>query len=527
MDDGAGQGARDVGPNATNLFLGSSASTAHFDPRWVQTTTLDNGPFFASEEFQIPVPFFGSEGFSSEGTLIDFDSDGDLDVLIAHFQWPVTPGPLQALRNDGQGHFTDETAPVLGTQNVQLVNPRDFKVADFNGDRRMDAFIADHGEDVPPYPGGQSRILIQTADGRLIDETSTRIPVQKAFTHSVCAGDIDGDGDVDIYMGNIGPWEQQIGPRFYINDGAGYFTPDTTRLPPSLTSLQQIYESCVFVDVDGDGDLDLVLGAQATQDLARDAILLNDGQGNFSFAPEAAMPPRYGGPDRGTVNVATADFDRDGWPDLLMATHQWYTEPYIQLLLNKGDGTFRDATGRIPQTWPSGEAWVKWLMPADLNGDGWADFVTSALDADPRLYLNMGQAQFQDASELLPVLPNFLSLLLPGDLDNDGDVDVLITTGSGNYLVARNLKPFNPVPATLTVKKKGKGTGTVTSSPPGIDCGADCSEDYPGGQVVILVATADPGSTFAGWRGGGCRGTGSCTVIMSANKRVTATFRRR
>ena len=76
---------------------------------------------------------------------------------------------------------------------------------------------------------------------------------------------------------------------------------------------------------------------------------------------------------------------------------------------------------------------------------------------------------------------------------------------------------------TLTVTKAGGGTGTVTSSPPGINCGGDCTQSYNQGTVVTLTATPTGGSTFAGFTGGG----GDCadgSVTMSAAKTCTATF---
>ena len=75
----------------------------------------------------------------------------------------------------------------------------------------------------------------------------------------------------------------------------------------------------------------------------------------------------------------------------------------------------------------------------------------------------------------------------------------------------------------LTVAKAGTGTGTVTSSPSGIDCGATCSASYSSGTIVKLTAAAASGSTFVGWTGG-CSGTSTCSVTMSATKNVTATF---
>ncbi|MCP4363325.1 MAG: hypothetical protein GY796_35445, partial [Chloroflexi bacterium] len=75
----------------------------------------------------------------------------------------------------------------------------------------------------------------------------------------------------------------------------------------------------------------------------------------------------------------------------------------------------------------------------------------------------------------------------------------------------------------LTVTPAGNGTGTVTSNPVGIDCGADCTELVDPGTVVTLTAIADTGSTFTGWSGD-CVGTGSCLLTMTETKHVTATF---
>ena len=76
--------------------------------------------------------------------------------------------------------------------------------------------------------------------------------------------------------------------------------------------------------------------------------------------------------------------------------------------------------------------------------------------------------------------------------------------------------------ATLTVTVTG--SGTVSSTPAGISCGADCSESFPIGSAVMLTPTPDVGSTFAGWTGGGCSGTGACTVMVAAMTTVAATF---
>ncbi|WP_447962504.1 FG-GAP-like repeat-containing protein [Nitrospira sp. Ecomares 2.1] len=76
----------------------------------------------------------------------------------------------------------------------------------------------------------------------------------------------------------------------------------------------------------------------------------------------------------------------------------------------------------------------------------------------------------------------------------------------------------------MTVTKAGTGNGTVTSSPTGITCGVDCSEMYSPGTAVLLTPIAGVGSIFSGWSGGGCSGTGSCTVTPTSDVTVVATF---
>jgi hypothetical protein len=84
---------------------------------------------------------------------------------------------------------------------------------------------------------------------------------------------------------------------------------------------------------------------------------------------------------------------------------------------------------------------------------------------------------------------------------------------------------FTPPQAfNLSVTKAGLGAGLVTSTPEGIVCGADCATSYVSGSTVNLVAGSEESSIFVGWSGGGCSGTGVCTLTITADTVVTATF---
>jgi hypothetical protein len=96
----------------------------------------------------------------------------------------------------------------------------------------------------------------------------------------------------------------------------------------------------------------------------------------------------------------------------------------------------------------------------------------------------------------------------------------------GNHVrLVRGGQSFDPFDLfQLKITKAGTGSGGVTSNPAGIDCGASCSGDFESGSSVVLTAAPDSNSTFGGWSGGGCSGSGSCTVKMSEAQTVTATF---
>ena len=407
------------------------------------------GPFYAATT--TPRASDPALRFLQQGVLIDFDGDGDLDAVYAQSNYTQATGPvpqrLRAFRNDN-GTFTDVTDAVLGT--ITLVHPRHQLVADFTNDGRPDILFAGHGYDYPPHPGEQSRLLVGTPDGRLVEDPARLPSASSDFTHNVAAADIDRDGDVDIFLCNSfsGPRRS----RLYLNDGRGFFTENTSRLPAEiLDAAHEPYLASLFVDVNRDGWPDLVLGPFQT---GQNDLFMNDGTGRFVRDPRFVLPPKLVGPLAYTVNIETADFNGDGWPDLALSTDDWQSIPpngvrvsaAIQLLINRGDGTFTDVTAGSGIVLTPRETWTEWIHPVDFSGDGRPDLVLRPLPLGDhrttRLLENLGTnpVSFRDVSEILNP-PHLTTVLLPGDIDRDGRVDFLSATPD-SLVFYRNLHPL-------------------------------------------------------------------------------------
>lgn len=188
---------------------------------------------------------------------------------------------------------------------------------------------------------------------------------------SLTLGDVDGDGDLDLVTGQFTGQN-----RLYRNDGTGTFTNVTASQMPAGADFTR---SVAFGDVDGDGDLDLVVGNTTNGGGHLNWLYLNDGSGTFTNVTASQMP---GTGDR-TRSVALGDVDGDLDFVAGNATQQ------NRLLLNDGTGTFSDATAsQMPQVNDSTAS----MALGDVDGDGDLDLLVGNGDANfeqNRLYLNL------------------------------------------------------------------------------------------------------------------------------------------
>ena len=147
-----------------------------------------------------------------------------------------------------------------------------------------------------------------------------------------------------------------------------------------------------------------------------------------------------------------------------------------------------------------------------INGMHASDFTITAFPASPVAPAG-GTTTFSVRFEPSATGVRSASLVIAND-DSDENPYNFNIQGTGTSI------PFR----TLNIVENGTGSGVVDSIPTGINCGADCSEEYHDGTIVTLTANPDPGFIFSGWSGGGCSGTGTCQITMDADNTVTATF---
>ena len=277
-------------------------------------------------------------------------------------------------------------------------------------------------------------------DGRFTDVTETSGTGDTGYGMAAAAGDIDNDGDADLYVANFGQ------DTLYRNNGDGTFT-DITKAAGIDNDLWGI--AAVYLDFDADGDLDIFVVNYLTYELSMpvttfkgivgyghprsyegtpDVLYRNNGDGTFTNIAETAgvTNPTEG---RGMAAVA-CDYDNDGFPDIYVANDTSRNFLYH----NNGDGTFTDESLFIGVGYDEGGVaeGSMGVDSGDYNGDGWLDLIV-ANSEKATLYKNEEGLFFADATAesglQQPTLPfvGFSPLFL--DYDNDGHLDLFCANG--------------------------------------------------------------------------------------------------
>src|SRR5436190_3618110 len=262
-----------------------------------------------------------------------------------------------------ENQFNDFTVQTLLINYLSRQGPCMAK-ADVNKDGREDIFIGG-------AKGQASQLFLQTADGHFTNKLEPSI-AKDSLSEDVAAEffDADGDGDMDLYVGSGGYEFSENDPalqdRLYINDGKGNFSRKENALPQMLIST-----GCVkAADIDGDGDMDLFVGGRLVPGkypVAPDSkILLNDGKGNFTDVTAQVAPSLK---ELGMVTDALwMDINNDRQPDLIVVG-EWMP---VKIFINQ-KGRLVDQSSEYIK-FPSSGWWNK-IYADDFDGDGDKDLV--------------------------------------------------------------------------------------------------------------------------------------------------------
>jgi hypothetical protein len=246
--------------------------------------------------------------------------------------------------------------------------------------------------------------------------------------------DVDGDGDLDIYLAEGTDTIAGRPDRLLINDGDGNFADESAlRLPPPNN---QNSAKADFGDVDGDGDLDALVAGVLGEDL-----LLNDGAGVFTLA-NTQIPPPIVIPPLNRFDISAdarlVDIDGDGDLDALISNENPFNPSPTggdqnRIWLNDGSGVFTDDTAaRLPAANDQTGA----MLPGDIDDDGDLDIVVLNRGQDFVL-VNDGTAHFtNETATRFPVTADSSRGGALSDLDGDGDLD-LVVGNSRNEPVAQ------------------------------------------------------------------------------------------
>jgi hypothetical protein len=351
------------------------------------------------------VPLDGKE-HALDVAFLDVDGDRDMDAILA-----LESQPNRLYLNDGKGKFTWKKG-AFAERNHDSEHVR---IADFNKDGIADVlFVAEDDQTHEYYTGN--------GDGTFVD-VSDRLPA-KSEANGLDVGDVNGDGLPDIVVGNSGTKAHDF---LWINNPAkpGYFMDGTTG---GLPGVEDQTQAVTLADLNGDGALDLIVG----NEVPPNRLFFNDGKGKFTEHPEnlELLVPLH------TRDVLVFDANRDGHMDILFVNltnngGEWDKDPTARLLINDGQGKFKDETAkRIPAQKLSSYSGAI----VDFNHDGYVDIILSAIKTPPfeaaqvQALQNNGKGIFTNVtSKVIPAVTVCRGWgIAVGDVNGDTVSDLMI-----------------------------------------------------------------------------------------------------
>ncbi len=289
----------------------------------------------------------------------DFDNDGDMDLFVSN-----ASGQNNDLYvNQGNGEFIDNDEVIIAQDGESSIAAA---WGDYNNDGHVDLFVGNGFHDI------RNALYRNNGDGTFTKITSEPIGQKRADTRSAAWGDMDNDGDLDLFVGNM------YGQQDYLYENQGNGTFKEVQEGPVVES-QRTSTSASWIDYDNDGDLDLFVGGGNQKE---NVLFKNDGDGNFTRVTEGILVEDL----RSSSGHCWADFNNDGWLDVYVAGGHGSTAETNNLYMGEGDGQFRKVTeGSAVSHLKTSRG----VTCSDVDKDGYMDiFVANGHYASNSLYMN-------------------------------------------------------------------------------------------------------------------------------------------
>jgi hypothetical protein len=402
------------------------------------------------------------ETMGSGGLFLDVDGDGWQDILLVNSKsWPGRAGPrsLPALyRNAHDGTFTDITRG--SGLDVELYGIG-AAAADFDNDGKIDIYLT---------ALGGNRLFRNVGGGKFADVTRQAGVGDGGFSTSALWFDYNGDGKLDLFVAHYVNWSE-AGDLFCTLDGKNksYCTPESYKgASPSLyrnrgdgtfenvTRQAGLFDTSskglgvAMLDFDGDGRIDLFVA----NDTEPNRLYRNKGNGTFEdVAVRAGVAFSEAGVARAGMGVDAVDYDGSGRPSLIIGN---FSNQMMALYHNEGKGLFIDDAPRSAVGRSSLLTLTFGCFFFDYDLDGAPDIFAANGHVDddiehvqsrvtyaekPHLFRNVNRKQFEEVTaQAGPALQRAMVArgAAYGDYDNDGDLDILVTTNGGPARLLRN-----------------------------------------------------------------------------------------
>jgi hypothetical protein len=375
---------------------------------------------------------FVTDSHSGIGNLevVDIDGDGDLDVLLAILDGTYSKNNAMYL-NDGAGQLQKVTESVFVTDGGSST---DVEVSDLDGDGDLDILVANNGQNDAMYINNGVGEFESVTDNDFVTDPDSpeygvvRFPEISPYGGSdesrcIKVADIDGDGDLDILVGKY------FNAAIYINDAPGVFRKDTESAFADGSGNPGSPDAIEAVDIDGDGDVDVLVAYVGSQQ--PNQMFLNDGAGGLHHATEGAFVT-----DRGDSSALKAvDIDGDGDLDVLVANDASSGNAFNNMYLNMGAGDLQKVTAGAFVT-DSGSS--SDVQVVDIDGDGDMDVLIANNDGNNAMYINEGApgerikvTQGVFVTDGPTAATRDIAVV---DIDEDGDLDILVANDGNNAM---------------------------------------------------------------------------------------------